>query len=239
MDDYSRLVADYVTQAWDSGKTTAQIKAELAAKRWPEDMVSVIIDRLVKDRVEQQEGKLQDLGGPDLWSQPTWPVKESWGQTKTVAPQPAPAVTSEPISQTPPPTSPPATTLPAAAPSNTSTPSPETLILPSTPLPATTTELPPILPTEMSAPPLPATESPVPPQTPPAPKSTTTPPTPKHLLEWAKNQHQHDTKLEQKLQKQNHNPQKDALIQKKAFTILAILIAVIILALIWRIVVIK
>ena len=85
MDEYSQLVADYVLKAWERGKSTREIKEELLARRWPADMIELIIDRLVKKRVEDQEGKLQTLVGPDFWSQPTWPTSGGWNDTKKAA----------------------------------------------------------------------------------------------------------------------------------------------------------
>lgn len=77
--DYATIVENYVNDAWREGKTTLEIKAELVAKRWPAEMVDAIIDRMVKQKVEANEGKKPDAGGPDLWSEPTWPVEnDNW-----------------------------------------------------------------------------------------------------------------------------------------------------------------
>ena len=76
--DYVEIIERYVLQAWSEGKTTVQIKDELAQKRWPPEMVEAVIDRLVKKKVEKKEGKLPEINGPDFWAHPTWPVGESW-----------------------------------------------------------------------------------------------------------------------------------------------------------------
>ena len=70
--DYVEIIENYVKQAWEQGEATADIKAQLIAKRWPEEMITAVIDRLVKHRVETNEGKIPEINGPDLWSQPTW-----------------------------------------------------------------------------------------------------------------------------------------------------------------------
>ena len=76
--DYVEIIERYVQQAWSEGKATREIKEELAQKRWPPEMVEVVIDRLVKKKVEKQSGKLPEINGPDFWHHPTWPIGESW-----------------------------------------------------------------------------------------------------------------------------------------------------------------
>lgn len=75
------IVEKYVLEAWDRGKATPEIKAELIAKRWPEEMVEAVVDRLVKQRVEAQEGQAVAVSGPDLWTKPTWPETNSGWST--------------------------------------------------------------------------------------------------------------------------------------------------------------
>jgi len=77
--DYAQILEKYVLEAWERGETTPAIKSQLAAKRWPMEMVDVVVDELVKKRVAQQEGEKKAVAGPDLWSQPTWPqANEGW-----------------------------------------------------------------------------------------------------------------------------------------------------------------
>ncbi len=77
--DYIHLIETYVLERWEAGVTTLVIKDELLLKKWPPAMIEVVIDRLVKQKVEQQQGQLSALEGPDFWHHPTWPVKKIWG----------------------------------------------------------------------------------------------------------------------------------------------------------------
>ncbi len=82
--DYATIVENYVNDAWKEGKSTPEIKAELVAKRWPAEMVDAVIDHLIKQKLEASEGKKPAVGGPDLWSQPTWPVEnDGWATPNT------------------------------------------------------------------------------------------------------------------------------------------------------------
>ena len=98
--DYVEIIENYVKQAWEQGEATADIKAQLIAKRWPEEMVTAVIDRLVKHRVETDEGKLPVINGPDFWSQPTWPTDSSgWNAPPAPQQQTVKNEKSSPLSQ--------------------------------------------------------------------------------------------------------------------------------------------
>ncbi len=78
--DYISLIEKFVLESWADGQTTPEIKQALVAKKWPVDLVEAVIDRLVKQKVEKKEGALKIVNGPDWWSQPTWPIVDSWAK---------------------------------------------------------------------------------------------------------------------------------------------------------------